>query len=239
LSRAGGPSEDRSFISLFLGGSGGRFRPGIGQTALRDLSGTYQGQVSGREITLYLTGIGKEAAREAGRKAAAAFPDVILSTGFSGSLNSHIWPGDLVLDASRSDPRLAEQLKAIALKKNLQFHGGKFHTSSAILSTSRQKLDLGRSSGAIAVDMETEALEQSLKARGIPLVFLRAVSDGAGQDLPPLEGLIDPAGKVQMGGVVQLLLRPKDWKSFYHLVQGSQKAGRSLAIILKEWISNA
>jgi adenosylhomocysteine nucleosidase len=61
-----------------------------------------------------------------------------------------------------------------------------------VVDSSAAREEIARSSGAAAVDMETEIIAVECAARGIPLLSLRAISDTPAQPLPaPPDVLFD------------------------------------------------
>src|SRR5258706_12560454 len=74
----------------------------------------FEGGTGKHEVRLRLTGMGGERAREAAGKVFERPPDLVIATGFAGSLRENIRPGDLVLDIARSDSSQAEALTQAA-----------------------------------------------------------------------------------------------------------------------------
>jgi len=77
-----------------------------------------------------------------------------------------------------ADSRLGPQLAATGAVP------GRFVHSEHILVTSEEKCRLHRTTGADVVEMESEVIRQACKARGIPAIVLRVISDTAQEDLP-------------------------------------------------------
>jgi adenosylhomocysteine nucleosidase len=54
-----------------------------------------------------------------------------------------------------------------------------------VAATAMQKDGLGRSSGALAVDMESHVVARVARRRGLPFVAARVISDAVDRTLPP------------------------------------------------------
>ena len=80
----------------------------------------------------------------------------------------------------------------------LSFHTGLLITVVQPVLTGAEKLKLATASGAGAVDMEAAAVARVAQARGAGFLSLRAVTDGAKDELPPeVAEFLDEAGKVR------------------------------------------
>ncbi len=71
------------------------------------------------------------------------------------------------------------------------------YTSDHIVTSAREKRELGLRTGASVVDMEGTSLAAALEAKGIRFSMVRVVSDDALHDLPPLGRAIDAAGMLR------------------------------------------
>jgi len=128
------------------------------------------------------TGIGEAAARQALQEALAAErPEAVISSGFAGGLASELQVGDLVADSSASSPDLLATLPSVVRR-------GRILTAPKPVESPEEKNRLQRETGALAVDMETEAIASECARAGIPLLVLRVISDAADDSIPvPLE----------------------------------------------------
>ena len=199
---------------------------------------TFEGGTGKHEVRLRLTGMGEESSREAAKTAGQSPLDLVLAAGFAGSLRGDIHPGDIVLDIARSDSKLADALADASEKLGIPCHKGTFYSSGRILMKSDEKKKLGEKSGAIAVEMESQAIFEAFSGKKIPLLFARAVSDGMDQNLPDLSGILGGNGELRVASLLKLIARPSQWADFIRLVRGSSKAGRNLARVLKEFIAH-
>jgi nucleoside phosphorylase len=105
----------------------------------------------------------------------------VISSGFAGGLAAGLEVGDLVLATNFTSPEL--RARAVDALPN-GFTEGTLLTRLEVISTAREKAQLAHTAGAIAVDMETEAIATACTAAGVPLLAIRAISDSAADDLP-------------------------------------------------------
>ncbi len=201
--------------------------------------GTFEGGTGKHSIHLQLTGMGQDRAKAAAEKILIYSPGLVLATGFAGSLRDDIVPGDLVLDKARSDSHWAEKMADAAERLKISCHQGAFYSSENIVAKSLEKREIGMKSGAIAVEMESQGIFETLKPKRIPLLFIRSVSDGCSQNLPQLAGLLDAGGDIRFSGLFKIFTRPGQWGDFIRLAAGSKKAEASLARTLKEFLNHA
>lgn len=93
------------------------------------------------------------------------------------------------------------------------------------------KAALARTSGAVAVDMESHAVAAVAAAAGMPFLALRAIADPAERGLP-LAALValGPRGTIQPGPLLAALLRrPGDIRALLRLGGDARRARRALA----------
>ncbi len=141
---------------------------------------------------------------------------MVVSFGICGGLDPTLRRGDIVLgtevvSGGESVPADADLTRA--LERRLNDGGerairGKVAAADAPVLTAVEKSALRNATGAVAVDMESLAAGRFAKARCAPFAILRAVSDPAVRDLPPLVlAVVDPAGGVNLGAVIGKLIR--------------------------------
>jgi adenosylhomocysteine nucleosidase len=146
--------------------------------ALREEAGAFHRFAGDRpELSILITGIGQrnaEAAVGAGLK--IHLPRLVLTCGFAGALNPALVAGDVVF--STDDAELRKRLLAAGAKP------AKFVFASKIATTVAKKQELRRTTGAEAVEMESEVIQGICRERGIPCATVRVISDTANEDLP-------------------------------------------------------
>ena len=103
-------------------------------------------------------------------------PRLVLTCGFAGALNPALVAGDVVF--STDDAGLHQRLLAAGAQP------ARFFCASKIATTATEKQGLRRTSGADAVEMESEAIHAICRERRIPCATVRAISDTANENLP-------------------------------------------------------
>lgn len=150
----------------------------------------------------------------AARIEAALAPGVdgVISIGIAGALDPDLSVGEgiiaseVAMNAKRYtvDEGWAERL-AVALPEARR---GPIAGSDRPVADAAAKAALRRSTGALAVDMESHFAADVAARRGLPFVALRFVSDGADRALPKaaLVGM-RPDGGMDIGAVLRSLVR--------------------------------
>ena len=168
----------------------------------------------GQSASIWLCGMGEDAARQAAAGLRAGGADALMSFGFAGALDSSLRPGDLILPetihAGYSMPvdldwrsRLRQMLPV-----SLNVSGGMLATSKRVLSSASAKLELGRITGARAVDMESGAVAEAATHADLPFLAVRVISDAVEFSPPPvLLDAVRPDGSANLACLLALLLR--------------------------------
>jgi adenosylhomocysteine nucleosidase len=115
--------------------------------------------------------------------------DVLISTGFAGALNEELQIGDLLLAKNFSTIDLNERGSSFS---SLPIHAADLLTVPALIDSSEKRHEIARTSGAAAVDMETEFVARACAEHDIPLLSLRVISDTLNEPFPaPTKVLFD------------------------------------------------
>jgi adenosylhomocysteine nucleosidase len=184
------------------------------------------------ESALICSGIGAEH----GRRAAEALiresrPRRILSVGFAGGLDSTLKVGDIfkprfvvnAADGSRTDTGSGLGILVSALE----------------VSGRDQKLQLARSYGASAVDMEGAHVAMAAVAHGIEFDALKSISDEVDFPLPPINRFVLPDGKFhQFRFAAHVAVRPRFWGATVRLAANSRKASRTLCSAIERYLES-
>ena len=196
---------------------------------------------------LALTGLGAEAARQtASRLVSGLRPRLLLSLGFGGAVTPELSPGDLVLGeyfasydpltrllspvAAPPPPRpLPELLRALAAAGPASFAG-------SIITTPRiiPKRGLGEAVVGLnrpVLDLETAAVAAVAQAEGLPFLGLRAITDGAAEEIPEFltRPQPDPGAPGWLDALGWLAGDPRRLADLLHLWRRSRLAGERLA----------
>jgi adenosylhomocysteine nucleosidase len=209
----------------------------------------YEGRLGNRDIILALSGMGGEHAKQVSQLILATYPvEVLISTGFCGSLNGKTGPGDMVV-YSRSlngeamsgdrkmgelllDPVLAKAAIKTCGKMNCRTLVGSGVTVSKVCSAPEDKRRLGQEYAADVVDMESYAIGQISLEKKTPFIAVRAVFDNIQDDLSVLED-ITHGGKVAPWKLFsQVLAHPLKTKRLIQYGSNSRMARKNLSIFL-------
>jgi nucleoside phosphorylase len=130
------------------------------------------------DVRIVVTGMGKDNSRKAILEALARHqPSRALTCGLAGALTESLALNEIVFDADADFP--------LALKlKNDGALPVRFFCSPAIVSRASDKARLWKSTGAQAVDMESEVIRDACRTHGVPSATVRVVSDLANETLP-------------------------------------------------------
>jgi len=196
--------------------------------AMEDEARAFRKLVAGREsISILVTGIGQKNAERVVREFLAGHsPQQVFTCGFAGGLNPGLKTGDLIY--ATDDAGLAEKLA----------HDGaravKFFCSPRIATTTTEKAELRRTTGADAVEMESEIIQAVCRERGIPCATLRAISDAAGDALPlDFNQLANTDQSLNYGKLAWAIARaPKKIPAFLQLQRHCRVAADNLATVL-------
>lgn len=146
--------------------------------ALKEEAGAFQRLTADREdVSILITGIGrKNSERTLVERLNQLTPRLVLTCGFAGGLDPTLAPGDVL--CSTADEGLRGKLTVAGARPV------KFYCASRIATKVAEKLELRRTTGADAVEMESAAIHTICRERGIRCATVRAVSDTASEDLP-------------------------------------------------------
>jgi nucleoside phosphorylase len=121
----------------------------------------------------------------------------ILLAGFGGALHPDLRIGDVVAQGLPD-----ERARSIGARP------GTIYTAKQIVATPAEKAELFRRIGALAVDMEADAVAPLAAKLGVPFVHVRAITDTCDQSLDPrLLRYLDPSGNVKPASLLRTLVR--------------------------------
>jgi len=136
---------------------------------------TIRGTIDDRAIEVLHTGVGEKVCRQR----VAEFLqdqqfDLLISSGFAGALNDTLQIGDLLLAKNFSTVELTKVGSSFS---RLPVHEADLLTVHALIDSNDERNKIARTSGAAAVDMETEFIARACAEHGIPLLSLRVITD--------------------------------------------------------------
>ncbi len=179
-------------------------------------------------MEVLITGIGRENAE---RRLHAALKrsgyQLVLSCGFAGGLNPYLTTGTVVF-ATDEDAGLTPTLLAAGACPV------RFHCTNRVATTVEEKRELWESTGADAVEMESEIIRAICRAHEIPSATIRVISDGANENLPLDFNVFMTAEQTLNYAklVLSLLTSPAKIPAMLRLQRQTQLAARNLAGVL-------
>ena len=164
-------------------------------------------------------------------------PKWVVSVGFSGALQPHLKVGDLVVANAIVD----RQGKGLSVPVQMQsapqdrLFVGKFVNTDQIVRLAADKQQLGESTGALAVDMESLAVARVCAERNIRFMSVRVISDDLSKDLPQeVLSVFGSTGYRRAGAVLSALWnRPSSWTDMWQLREQAVVAAARLGLFLR------
>ena len=143
---------------------------------------TIRGTIEDRAVEVFHTGVGEKVCHQR----VAEFLqdqqfDLLISSGFAGALNDKLQIGDLLVAKNFSTVELTEVDSSFS---RLPIHEADLLTVRALIDSNDERNKIARTSGAAAVDMETEFIARACAEHGIPLLSLRAITDTPREPFP-------------------------------------------------------
>jgi nucleoside phosphorylase len=196
--------------------------------ALKEEADAFRKLTVGREdVSILVTGIGqKNSELTLVERLNQLTPRLVLTCGFAGGLDPALAAGDVLY--STDDQGLREKLTAAGARPV------KFYCASRIATKVAEKLELRRTTGANAVEMESQAIHTLCRERGIPCATVRVVSDTANEDLPlDFNQLSKPDLSLDFGKLLWAIAKsPGKIPGLLRLQKNSSLAAQQLAEVL-------
>ena len=209
----------------------------------------YEGTLAGHPVALLALGVGKECARIAAEMTVRCYrPDLIISAGFGGALQDHIGGGDLIIGTdilemlqdtgheirSRAVPSPGRPPLLDVVPDRGRVHYGKIITTEEMILKAETKQRIGKSTGALAVDMETSAVATVCAAHDTHFLAVRCISDIRRLDLPEEFNDFFVIGQLQPGRVAAACARhPALLADLARIGYRAAHAGQNLARYLE------
>ena len=205
-------------------------------------------------MLLTQSGIGPCKARKSAQQLLAyASCDVIISTGFAGDLKTNVigsvlvghevFSGHVTTPYTSSAPQpivchpdWVKTALSINWMGRTPLRTGRFVSVDRVLTRSSDKHRLHVDSGAAGVDMESAAIGEVARGHGVPFLIVRAISDGADEDLPVDFNLFLTPSE-WASGILHIMMTPKSWKGFFAIYRHSKQASRQLTHFFRGFFS--
>ena len=177
-------------------------------------------------VIAFAGGIGPRAARLAAETVLTfRQPTIIISAGFAGALHESLPVGAVIVPT-----------KVLGLPEQQTFsieNGEGTLVSVAEIVNPSVKQELKNKYAADAVDMEAASVAAVAQARGVSFLAVKAISDEAGLELPPMNRFIDSRGEFQtLRFALYAAVRPALWSTLGRLKRNADKAANRLCEFL-------
>ena len=208
----------------------------------------YQGSFQGEEFILFSAGIGKKKAEKAVDFVFKNFKvSCLYFLGFAGALTIGLNVGDIVVcseiycsggkglnDKDGISEPLRFRVPEILLTMNSEKNGmkvlrGKGVTVPEFISEPSRKKRLNAVYGAEIVDMESYWVGAAVKAKGVPFLAVRSISDSSQERIPPLDKMLSITSKGRrLTAFLFFLYHPVMLRRLLVFYGNLRKAGRRL-----------
>ena len=173
----------------------------------------YEGTINGKKVIVVISGVGKKGAKRATRILIDSYsPDLIITTGYAGSLSPDFVVGDVV-EFTRAVSKSGEKIDFIPPTANhnpsISFKNIQNETTLTVdrfIASVAEKKELGRRLQASIVDMESFYVGKIAVERGVSCLGIRVVSDDLGMELPKMSGILNREGEVNVVRAVRYLI---------------------------------
>jgi len=188
-------------------------------------------------IVAVAAGIGCRRAEAAARVLTAKFkPQMFISAGLAGALIRSLKIGSIVLPNVIVDGQSGAEYRCDVGGEVIG--GGILVTASQIAGTT-DKQRLVEQFHALIVDMEAAGVARIAREAGTGFRCVKAISDEANFEMPPLNSFVTTDGKFDAGAYGRwVLLRPQYWWRTAMLGRNSARASRELCNWLQQNLRN-
>src|SRR6184192_3022384 len=171
-------------VTFALAAESSGFRRRLHNKIRSDRNGitTIAGNIDNCTVEVFHTGVGEEVCRQrTARFLQDRQLDCLISAGFAGALNDQLRVGDLLLAKNFSTVELSGTPNSLA---TFPIHIANLLTVPSMIDSREERNRIAQTTGAVAVDMETEFIARACAEHGVPLLSLRVISDTPCHPLP-------------------------------------------------------
>ena len=186
-------------------------------------------------VTTLITGIGQRNAEKSIRSfLAKQQPRLVITSGFAGGLDPMLPIGAVVFAADDDFPFTPALVAAGARPV-------RFFCVTNVIPTAEAKQELRRSTGADAVEMESEVIRAICREHRISSATVRVISDAANEDLPlNFNHFMTADMKMDYGRLTWALLKsPKKIGELLKFRKKIEAAAENLATVLTKIIGES
>ena len=179
------------------------------------------------------SGADLERARTMARELVARGAEALVSFGLAGGLAEGLRAGTLLLPSEillpDGSPRTVDPAwreAVLARASGLHPFGARVACTPHLLATPADKRALAERSGAVAVDMESEAVALAAQRGGLPFLVLRAIADPYDAAIPPpaLAGLTADGALRPFAVALELARQPRHLSALLRLARDVRAA---------------
>jgi adenosylhomocysteine nucleosidase len=196
-----------------------------------------RGKFDNRTLEILHTGVGEKICR---RRIAMFLQDrqfdLLISAGFAGALDDELNVGDIFIAKNFSSANMPAESSLAEFPVKVRI----LTTTKQVIDSPEERLRLAQTTGAAAVDMETDFIARVCAERGLPMLSVRAISDTAARPLPlPPHILFDIERQKTKTGKLSLYLATHPLRvprmiSFIRQVRMARRAlTRALGVLLR------
>ncbi len=189
------------------------------------------------KAVLICAGTGAARANIAAKKLLQLYqPKLLISMGFAGSCVRRFSPGDVVVPS--------RVLETVTNREFATICGEGTLVTLDRVAGARLKQTTATRYDAQVVDMEAagaaSAAAGAVELTGAKCDFaaIKAISDGAGEEMDFLAQFVTPEGIATARFVAHIAIRPHLWKKVKHLKQNSQLAANALEVAVGEAVTD-
>lgn len=193
-------------------------------------------------VLLWIGGVGGEAARQGCQALVEAGAGALASVGTAAGLAPECVPGTLmlprqVIPAGHAPIPVDEAWRRAlhsAIGKKLTILDGPVAETDGVLGPAGKQA-LYRQTGAVSADMESAAVAMSSARLRVPLMVVRAISDGRSDAVPPgILKTVDAFGRPDYGRLLAFMARrPAEIRAMLRLAAGFRAACRTLRLVVR------
>ena len=178
-------------------------------------------------------GIGEKFARHAAEGAMEqAQPKTLISAGIVGAISAGLKVGDV--------GRIREVVDVATGERYPTTGGGEWLlATSQDVSDAAEKHELLARFGADVVDMEAAAVAQVAKERGVEFQCIKAISDDAAFDMPPMNRFIEQGSFDARRFLIYVALHPRWWGTLGKIKRNSEIATVNLCREVEQLIESS